>query len=107
MFVNLTVHRMLHLMSSSDGDVSLSLQAFKYTLVKVDFSVTRDRQCTYKVTLLCVSIVIGSVEVQYVRTLGVCVCVCSLSYPARKAHAPYYVVICGLFGCATFLHIIS
>jgi hypothetical protein len=25
------------------------------------------------------------------------VCVCSLSYPACKAHAPYYIVICGLF----------
>jgi hypothetical protein len=27
------------------------------------------------------------------------VCVCSLSYPACKAHAPYYIVICGLSGC--------
>ena len=34
-------------------------------------------------------------------------CVCSLSYPARKAHAPYYIVICGLSGCTTFFHIIS
>ena len=25
-----------------------------------------------------------------------CVCVCSLSYPTCLAHAPYYVVICGL-----------
>jgi len=29
---------------------------------------------------------------------GVCVCVCSLSYAACKAHAPYYIVICGLSG---------
>jgi hypothetical protein len=26
----------------------------------------------------------------------VCVCVCSLSYPACKAHAPYYIALCGL-----------
>ena len=25
-----------------------------------------------------------------------CVCICSLSYSARKAHAPYYIVNCGL-----------
>jgi hypothetical protein len=32
-------------------------------------------------------------------------CVCSLSYPARNAHAPY-IIICGLSGL-TFSHIIS
>jgi hypothetical protein len=32
---------------------------------------------------------------------------CSLSYPERKAHAPYYFVICGLCGCAIFFYIIS
>ena len=26
-------------------------------------------------------------------------CVCSLNYSARKAHAPYYTVICDLSGC--------
>jgi len=29
------------------------------------------------------------------------VCVCSLSYPVYKAHAPYY-MICGMSGCAIF-----
>jgi hypothetical protein len=29
-------------------------------------------------------------------------CVCSLSYPARKAHALYYTVFCGLSGCTIF-----
>jgi len=38
---------------------------------------------------------------------SVCVCVCSLRYPACKTHAPYYIVICGLSGCAIFLYIIS
>jgi hypothetical protein len=28
--------------------------------------------------------------------------VCSLSYPACEAPAPYYIVICGLFGCTVF-----
>jgi hypothetical protein len=32
--------------------------------------------------------------------------VCSLSYPACKAHAPYYFVICGLSGSKIFFHII-
>jgi hypothetical protein len=35
------------------------------------------------------------------------VCVCSLSYPACHAHAPYYVVICGLPDCTICFHIIS
>ena len=28
--------------------------------------------------------------------------VCSLSYPACNAHAPYYIVICGLSGSTIF-----
>jgi hypothetical protein len=35
------------------------------------------------------------------------VCVRSLSYPARKAHAPYYIVICSLSGPTTIFHIVS
>jgi len=33
--------------------------------------------------------------------------ICSLRYTARKAHAPYYSVICGLCGSTIFFHIIS
>jgi len=29
-------------------------------------------------------------------------CDCSLSYPVCKAHAPYYMVLCGLTGCIIF-----
>ena len=29
-------------------------------------------------------------------------CLCSLNYPACKAHAPYYIVICGLSGSTIF-----
>jgi hypothetical protein len=39
--------------------------------------------------------------------LHIRVCVCNLSYPACKAHAPYYIVMCGLSGSAIFLNIIS
>jgi hypothetical protein len=35
------------------------------------------------------------------------VCVCSLSYPACKAHALYCIAICGLSGCTVFFHVIS
>ena len=35
-----------------------------------------------------------------------CVCVCGLRYPARNAHAPNYIVICGLFGCTICYHIL-
>jgi len=35
------------------------------------------------------------------------VCVCSLRYPARKARAPYYTVVCSLAGSNIFFHIIS
>jgi len=34
-------------------------------------------------------------------------CVWSLSYPACKGHKPYSIVICGLYGCTIFFHIIS
>jgi hypothetical protein len=33
--------------------------------------------------------------------------VCNLSYPARNAHVPYYIVVCGLVGSAAFFYIIS
>ena len=33
--------------------------------------------------------------------------VCSLTYTTYNAHAPYFIVIYGLFRCATFFHIIS
>jgi len=37
----------------------------------------------------------------------VCVFVSSLIYSARKTHAPYYIVICGLSGSTKLFHIIS
>jgi len=27
--------------------------------------------------------------------------VCNLIYPACKAHAPYYIVVCDMYGCTT------
>jgi hypothetical protein len=35
------------------------------------------------------------------------VCVCSLSYHICTAHAPYYIVICGLSGCIIFYNSVS
>ena len=34
-------------------------------------------------------------------------CKCSLSYPACKQHAPYYILICGLSDSTIFFHITS
>jgi hypothetical protein len=36
-----------------------------------------------------------------------CECVCSLSYPAYKEHAPYYIVTYGLSSSTIFFYIIS
>jgi hypothetical protein len=38
--------------------------------------------------------------------MSVCLYAC-LSYPACKAHAPYYIVFCGLSGCTVLFHSIS
>jgi hypothetical protein len=65
----------------------------------------QDGQCTYNVTLKSVGVTIFAVEKQKIlHILSACVCVCSLSYPVRNAHAPYYII---LSGCSVFFHIIS
>ena len=46
-------------------------------------------------------------DILYETVLHFWACVCSLSYPARKAHAPYYMLIGGLSVSAIFFHIIS
>ena len=60
--------------------------------------------CAYNITLrrvrVCVSGCPSAWECEYSRA-------CSLTYPASNAHAPYYIVICGLSGCTTFFDIIS
>jgi len=45
-------------------------------------------------------------EKQYVLSI-LNVCVCSLSYPACKARAPYYFIVCGLSDSTILFHIIS
>jgi hypothetical protein len=65
----------------------------------------QDRQCTYNVTSRCVRVT--TVAVKSNKYYIVWVCVCSLSYPTCKAHAPYYIVICDLSGSTIFFHIIS
>jgi hypothetical protein len=64
LFLNLTVQKIHQSMSSSDGEVILNLQVFKCILVMVDFSLTQDRECTYKVTLECVRVASFAVEAQ-------------------------------------------
>ena len=64
----------------------------------------QERQGTYNLILRRVREKIFAVENDY---CGCGVCVCSLSYPAGKARAPYYIVVCGLSCSTTFFHIIS
>ena len=75
-----------------------------------------DEIARIKVTLRCVHITAVIVEKQYVLhrlsvcvclCVCVCVCVCRLDYPVCKAHASYYIVVCGLSGFTVFFHIIS
>jgi hypothetical protein len=71
----------------------------------------------YHVTLRSVRVTTVIIGKHYYYIFSVCVCVCvymcaracvcSLRYPACKAHAPYYIVICGLSGSIIFFPIIS
>jgi len=63
-------------------------------------------QCTYNATMRDDRATIVAVEKQRVLHI-VSVCFRRLSYAASSAHAPNYVVICGLSGCITFADIIS
>ena len=57
---------------------------------------------TYNVTLRGIRVTIVTVKMQSeLNTTNVFLCSC-LSYPACKADAPHYIVICGLFVSTKF-----
>jgi hypothetical protein len=62
----------------------------------------QDMQCTYNTEVRsrnhCCRV--KAISITYSESVR------SLSYPARKAYAPYYIVICGLYGFTIFSHII-
>jgi hypothetical protein len=62
-----------------------------------------DRRCTYNVTFRRVCVITVALEKHYYIFRA---CVCVFIYPACKAHAPYFIVICGLSGCTISFHII-
>ena len=69
--------------------------------------IKQDRQCTYDVKPKRDDETIVAVEKQKSVTYPErdkerVMYVYSLSYPARKAHAPYYIVICGQSGSTIF-----
>jgi hypothetical protein len=66
---------------------------------------TQDRQYTYKATVKRIRIVIFVVE--KLQVLHFLRCVCSLSYPAWKAYALYYIGTCSLSSFTIFSHLIS
>jgi len=65
----------------------------------------QDRQCTYNVTIRRVRVTIIAVENNVYLLFWVCFCI--IVNVARKAHEPYYIVICGLYGCSIYFHIIT
>jgi hypothetical protein len=52
-------------------------------------------------------VTIVAVEKQYLVSIIYSECVCNLTYPARKAHALYYIIICILPGSTMLFRIIS
>jgi hypothetical protein len=83
------------------------LFCFKNTFISVwnlcptDLSVNKTGNVRINLTLRRVRVTVLAAEnnKHYVNR----VCVCSLSYPAYKAHAPYDIVICGLSGSTVFI----
>ena len=70
--------------------------------------VSNKTQCAYKRTLRRLREVLFGEEKQYAVCVRACVCVCSIKHPARKSHAPdYIVVIYGLSGSTIFFHMVS
>jgi hypothetical protein len=65
------------------------------------------RQCKYKCSNESPSLSIVAVEKKSNKYYILWVCVCSLSYPPYNAHAPCYIVACGLSGSTIFFYITS
>jgi hypothetical protein len=51
-----------------------------------------NKTCSVRITIV-------AERQQVLHIMSVCVCMCSLSYPACNAYAPYYIIMCGLSGC--------
>ena len=113
------LHRITRSLSRLDGlllhsyltkrDVSCLCGAVQWFLCDFQLaSVYREpnktRECTYNIILRHVCITVVTVSSKYYIFK---VCVCSFSNPACKAHAQYYVVICGLTASTIFFHIKS
>jgi hypothetical protein len=67
----------------------------------------QDRQCVHKRNIEARSRNRYCLEKAVSITHSECMCVCSLSHLACKAHALYCIVICGLSGSTIFFHVIS
>jgi hypothetical protein len=67
------------------------------------------RKTTYNVTMRPVRdiIIVVTKIITYSECVCMCVCMCRPGYQTCNAHAPYYIVICGLTGCTILFHIIS
>jgi len=104
--VNNHRHEMCYIPEERRSQIQISCPVnFRTSLAVFETVKQQDSQCAYDVTLRRRLIIIIAVDKQTV--LNVVSYVCSLNFPARRARAPCFIAVCGLFACTIFFHIIS
>jgi hypothetical protein len=80
-----------------DKHVSINSEWFQYPWHWINY-----KRGNVRINVILRRVRVTIVTVKSNKYYALWVCVCRLSYPARKAHAPNCIVICGLPGCTIF-----